>query len=99
MKAVISLADVLQGASFGTWTLRPLVARHLAHSSLVVHGSFKLSSIFVILPLYFPLEWLRQSITTLVEFLRHQHRWVLVDSLGGCFPNGMVVSQVWGARG
>jgi hypothetical protein len=55
----------VKGENGPTWTLRSLVARHLAHSSLVLHGSFKLSSIFVILLLCFPLEWLRQSITTL----------------------------------
>jgi hypothetical protein len=56
---VISLAEALPGVNLGPWTLRPLVSRHFARTSLVLHGSFKLSSIFVILPLYFPLEWLR----------------------------------------
>jgi hypothetical protein len=38
------------------------------------------------------------SITTLVVFLRHLQRLVLVDNLGGALK-WHAVSQMWGARG
>jgi hypothetical protein len=38
------------------------------------------------------------SITTLVDFLRHLQRLVLVDNLGGALKWD-VVSNMWGARG
>jgi hypothetical protein len=40
----------------------------------------------------------RSSITTLVDFLRHLHRLLLVDNLGACLQVGCV-SNMWGVRG